>query len=220
MMPPEEFLDRLGLSAGVPYEPEALDTRIASYVERVAPAATTRRGSTPAVSFADDDRVANLTLTVTPGPRVRVVFTGDPLPGDTRAELVPIEREGSADEDLLEDSSNRIEEYLRAQGYRDATAPHTREEADGELLITFAVKRVRDTGSAPWRSPAARRCRLADFASEPADPRRRAVLRREARRRRDGARGRLPRPRVRRREGAGRPRPAAGGARWRRFRSR
>jgi outer membrane protein assembly complex protein YaeT len=54
---------------------------------------------------------------------------------------VPVEREGSVDEDLLEDSSNRIEEYLRAQGYRDATAPHTREEANGELLITFTVKR-------------------------------------------------------------------------------
>src|SRR6185295_16821977 len=39
------------------------------------------------------------------------------------------------------DSSNRIEEYLRAQGYRDARAPHTREETDGELVITFAVTR-------------------------------------------------------------------------------
>ena len=65
-----------------------------------------------------------------PGPHVRVVFTGDPLPSDRRAELVPVEREGSVDEDLLEDSSNRIEEYLRGQGYRDATAPHTREETE------------------------------------------------------------------------------------------
>ena len=71
--------------------------------------------------------MANLTLTVEPGPHVRVVFTGDPLPGATRAALVPTEREGSADEDLLEDSSNRIEDFLRAQGYRDATAPHTRQ---------------------------------------------------------------------------------------------
>ena len=61
---------------------------------------------------------------------MRVVFTGDPLPSDRRDELVPVEREGSVDEDLLEDSSNRIEEYLRAQGYRDAAAPHTREESE------------------------------------------------------------------------------------------
>jgi outer membrane protein insertion porin family len=93
------------------------------------------------VQLADDDKVANLTLTAMPGPRVRVVFTGDPLPPDRRAELVPVEREGSVDEDLLEDASNRIEEYLRTQGYRDATAPHTRETTNGELVITFAVKR-------------------------------------------------------------------------------
>ena len=134
---------------------------------RVARAGTIRRGSTQAVSFADDDRVANLTLTVTPGPHVSVVFTGDPLPGDTRAELVPIEREGSADEDLLEDSSNRIEEYLRAQGYRDARAPHTRQEKDGELLITFdgatrsAVPRRRRGDLRRTR-----RCRWPDFESE------------------------------------------------------
>ena len=66
---------------------------------------------------------------MTPGPHVRVVFTGDPLPADKRAELVPIEREGSVDEDLLEDSTNRIVDYLRGQGYRDAMAPHSRTES-------------------------------------------------------------------------------------------
>jgi outer membrane protein insertion porin family len=70
-----------------------------------------------------------------------VVFTGDALPADRRPELVPVEREGSVDEDLLEDSSNRIEEFLKAQGYRDATAPHTREEREDELVITFKVTR-------------------------------------------------------------------------------
>src|SRR5262249_44432473 len=42
---------------------------------------------------------------------------------------------------LLEDSSNRIEDYLRGLGYRDASAPHTREQKPGELLITFTVKK-------------------------------------------------------------------------------
>ena len=93
------------------------------------------------VRLSADQRTADLTLTVSPGPRVRVVFTGDPLPSDRRADLVPIAREGSADEDLLEDASNRIADYLRTQGYRDARAPHTREESNGELVITFAVTR-------------------------------------------------------------------------------
>src|SRR5439155_11855517 len=95
----------------------------------------------PTVTYADDDAVANMTLTVDSGPLVRVVFTGDSLPADRRDELVPIAREGSVDEDLLEDSSNRIEEYLKGQGYRDAVAPHTRQEMDGELLIGFAVRK-------------------------------------------------------------------------------
>ena len=139
MMPQEEFLRRLGVAAGAPFEPDALNARITSYIDTRRARGYYQARVTPAVSFADNDRVANLTLTVAPGPHVSVVFSGDPLPGATRAALVPIEREGSADEDLLEDSSNRIEEFLRAQGYRDATAPHTRQETGGELLITFAV---------------------------------------------------------------------------------
>ena len=89
----------------------------------------------------DDDRTVNLTFTIVPGPHVRVVFNGDPLPADRREEFVPVAREGSADEDLLEDSSIRIEEYLRAQGYRDASAPHARQDAGDELVITFADAR-------------------------------------------------------------------------------
>jgi outer membrane protein insertion porin family len=138
-MPQEEFLKRLGLAPGMPFEPDALNARITSYIDARRARGYYQARVTPAVSFADNDRVANLTLTVAPGPHVSVVFSGDPLPSATRATLVPIEREGSADEDLLEDSSNRIEEFLRAQGYRDAMAPHTRQETGGELLITFAV---------------------------------------------------------------------------------
>src|SRR5262249_21834957 len=95
----------------------------------------------PTIDLENDDRVANITLTATPGPLVRVVFAGDPLPSDRREELVPVRREGSVDEDLLEDSSNRIEEYLRGQGYRDAKAPPSGPEADPELVIASAVTR-------------------------------------------------------------------------------
>src|SRR5207245_7316673 len=91
--------------------------------------------------LANEDRVADVTLAVEPGSRVRVVFAGDALPSDKRDELVAVEREGSADEDLLEDSSNRIEDYLRGLGFRDAAAPHAREQKDGELVVTFNVKR-------------------------------------------------------------------------------
>jgi outer membrane protein insertion porin family len=136
-----EILAQLGLAPGAAYQRDALNARIERLTEERRRRGYYEAKIAPVVTLADGDRVANVTLTVTPGPRVRVVFTGDPLPSDRRAELVPVEREGSVDEDLLEDSSNRIEEYLRAQGYRDAAAPHRRETINGELVITFAVNR-------------------------------------------------------------------------------
>jgi outer membrane protein insertion porin family len=164
-LPRAELLARLRLSPGAPYQPDALNARIERYVaERRSHGYYEARIST-AVQLADDDRVANLTLTATPGPRVRVVFTGDPLPSDRRAELVPVEREGSVDEDLLEDASNRIEEYLRGQGYRDATAPHTRETANGELVITFAVKRGQQFRVAQFEISGNVSIPLTDFAA-------------------------------------------------------
>jgi outer membrane protein insertion porin family len=134
-----EFLARLGVTAGAPYQREALNTRIEKYLEERRSRGYYEARVFPVVRVSADQTVADLTLTVVPGPRVRVVFTGDPLPSDRRSELVPVQREGSVDEDLLEDSSNRIEDYLRSQGYRDARAPHSRQVTGDELVITFAI---------------------------------------------------------------------------------
>ena len=62
-----ESFSRLGLAPGAPYQREALNARIERYIEERRAAATTKREIAPAVELADDDRVANLTLTVTPG---------------------------------------------------------------------------------------------------------------------------------------------------------
>jgi outer membrane protein assembly factor BamA len=133
------FLEKLEMTSGMPFERDAVLARIDKYV-----AARRSQGYFEAkVDFmdqaADDDRV-NLTFTVNPGRHVRVVFAGDSFPGDRR-ELVPVEREGSVDEDLLEDSTARIEDALKSQGYKDARAPHERAESNGELVITFRVVR-------------------------------------------------------------------------------
>jgi outer membrane protein insertion porin family len=136
-----ELLARLGISRGQPYERERLATAIERYLQdrRRKGFYEARLSMTPSV--LEEGRTVALRLTALQGPLVRVVFAGDPVPSDRRDELVPIEREGSADEDLLEDSSNRIEEFFRAQGYRDASAPHTRQEGEGELIVTFNVKK-------------------------------------------------------------------------------
>jgi outer membrane protein insertion porin family len=160
-----ELLNRLGLAPGAPYQREALAARIERLTEERRKRGYYEARIVPTVRMGEDDRVADLTLTVTPGPRVRVVFTGDPLPSDQRAELVPVEREGSVDEDLLEDSSNRIEEYLRTQGYRDAKAPHTREVVNRELVITFAVTRGQQFRVATFEISGNASLPLADFAA-------------------------------------------------------
>lgn len=140
-LPVAEFLDTLGLAVGGPFRREALNARLDRYLaERRRRGFFSARVSVSPTLSEEKQRVA-LTLTVSQGPHVRLAFKGDPLPSDRWAELAPVEREGSADEDLLEDSRNRIQEYLRAQGYREAAAPYSRAESDGELLITFTVSR-------------------------------------------------------------------------------
>lgn len=140
-IPQPDLMDHLGLRPGAPYDPETLAQRVDRYLSERRQSGYVEARLAPAVRLTSDDRVANVILNVDQGPRVRVEFRGDPLPDDRRNELVPVTREGSANEDLLEDASNAIEEYLRGQGYRDATAPHTREESAGELRVTFSVKR-------------------------------------------------------------------------------
>ncbi|HJZ77282.1 MAG TPA: POTRA domain-containing protein [Vicinamibacterales bacterium] len=136
-----ELLKQLGVVHGAPYQRDALEARIERYVEDRRSRGFYEARVSPSVKVSEDGTLADLTLNVAPGPHVRVVFVGDPLPPDRRAELVPVEREGSVDEDLLEDSSNRIEEFLKTQGYRDATAPHRRETKNNELVVTFTVSR-------------------------------------------------------------------------------
>jgi len=135
-----EFLAHAQLTAGAPFERDVIGARIDKYV-----ASRRSHGYYEAkVTWADlpvnEDHTVNLTFTVDPGRHVRVVFTGDSFPG-TKQELVPVEREGSVDEDLLEDSTARIEDALKAEGFKDAKAPHQRTEQNGDLIITFTVTR-------------------------------------------------------------------------------
>ena len=136
-----DLLRMLDLADGAPYRSEEIASRIVRYVDNRRSRGYFSAALTPEARFGDDDSTVHLTFTAAEGPHVRVLFEGDPLPADRRADLVPIEREGSADEDLLEDSTNRIEDYFRGQGYRDAAAPHARVERDGELVITFSVRK-------------------------------------------------------------------------------
>jgi outer membrane protein insertion porin family len=135
-----ELLSELAIRTGLPFDRDRLNRRIERYVdERKRKGYLQNRLSIR--ETAVDDHTVNLTISAQQGPLVKVVFNGDPIPADRRDDLVPIEAEGSADEDLLEDATRRIEEYFQNQGYRDAAAPHTREDNGRELVVTFNVRK-------------------------------------------------------------------------------
>ena len=106
------------VAAARPIEPDALQQRLDRLRRHDSSGrATTRRGvAVDSAVRRERARGVARGRRSTPGPKVRVVFPGDPLPADRRDELVPIAREGSADEDLLEDSAQRIDEYSAGSG--------------------------------------------------------------------------------------------------------
>lgn len=138
---PADLARRLGLAPGAPYVRDALSDRIGRYLDAVKRSGHYNATLTVLPRFDEGDHTTTVAIRFAPGPRVRVQFRGDVLPNDRRAELVPVAREGSVDEDLLEDTTQRIVEYLRAQGYRDAQATFAREQQGDEMVITFVVTR-------------------------------------------------------------------------------
>lgn len=136
------FLRRVGATAGSPYEPADIQNELNDYIERLKDqqryeAIATMR----APRLSEDGTTVDLTFDVQPGPVVTIAFAGDPIPKDRWDDLVPVEREGAVDEDLLEDSVRRIEDYLRQQGYWRARASLARQPSDGRLTILFTVTR-------------------------------------------------------------------------------
>jgi len=133
------IVDVPDIKKGQPYDEDALDKELQAWERRMHNRGYYEaRGSRGPIFFGNE---VILSVNLARGPHVRVEFAGDPLPDSEKERLVPVKAEASADEDLLEDSTRAIENYLHQRGYRDAMAPHTRQEADGELIITFRVTR-------------------------------------------------------------------------------
>ena len=139
-IPLREIPGRLGLAAGQPYRKSDVDRKLERLVsdlrDRGYYEARADHELRPAAGGA-----AELLVNVDGGAHITVVFEGDPLSEREKEELVPIEREGSVDEDLLEDSANRIREHLRSQGYRDADAEYRRTPLENSLAVVFTVRR-------------------------------------------------------------------------------
>lgn len=116
---------------------EAVEKRLRrdGHYEASATVRLTPGGTSPA-----GDPLVDLAITIVPGPLVTLRFEGDPLPAARRDEFVPIAREASVDEDLLEDSLRRILAYLHQQGHWKAAVTYRRDATPGGLAVTFTVK--------------------------------------------------------------------------------
>lgn len=136
------FLSRIGATPGSIYRHNEIQRKLTGYVRKLKE--QRRYDATAAVrpaQLSTDGSLADLTIDVRPGPLVSIAFEGDPIPRDRWDDLVPLEREGSADEDLLEDSARRIEDYLKLQGYWRAQARHERRRDGDQARIVFTVLR-------------------------------------------------------------------------------
>lgn len=129
----------IAVREGEPYDDDEIGRALERYEASLRARGYYEARATHTVSF--EPAGALVTIAVDRGPIVVVAFAGDPLPEAERERLVPVRAEASADEDLLEDATFAIEEYLQARGYRDAAVSYTRELRDGELRITFNVQR-------------------------------------------------------------------------------
>ncbi len=142
--PIDKVRERLQLVPGQAYEPGELQKRLSNYVVWMRQQRHYEAGAhEEPPSFSPDKSTADVTVNVEPGPVVRVEYEGDPLPATKKIEdLVPIEREGSVDPDILEDSAQRIKDLLNQQGYwKAAVPPPEQRESNGELVIVFHITR-------------------------------------------------------------------------------
>ena len=149
-VPAPQVLHALNLHAGDEYDSIALDQRLVRYTDDLHAQGYYEARASQVARYVDNDAAVNLALNIEPGPRVEIIFQGDALGDAERDRLVPIAREHSVDEDLLEDSKFGIERYFRERGYcipradyrrGDASPPEAKAEPADVLRITFTIAR-------------------------------------------------------------------------------
>jgi outer membrane protein insertion porin family len=141
-VPRDQFLREVHADPGRVYQRYEVQGRLTEFVEDLRHTGRFEaRASHRILRQSDDGQSVDLLIAVDPGPAVTIRYEGDPLPKDHLDELVPLMREGSADADILEDSEQRIVQYLNQQGYWKASAKAQRNDLDGRVEIVFTVSR-------------------------------------------------------------------------------
>src|SRR6185436_7037874 len=135
------FKQRVGVVEGGPCEPAAIQGGRDAYLRRMRAQRRYQASLSYVADAPRDGAVVNLDVTVDPGPVISIAVEGDPVPASKISDLVPLEREGSASQDLIEDSARRIRDYLYDQGYWKADVTSERRPAAGALAIVFTVRK-------------------------------------------------------------------------------
>ena len=142
----EQFLRQLGASPGEVFLRPRIQERLDAYVKRLKDRRYYEADGSLQALASEDGRSVDLVIGISSGLPVTVRFDfqgGVAIPAERLKELAPIEREGSVDEDLLEDSETRIETFLRQEGYWKADVIVRREATAAALTIVFTVNRGR-----------------------------------------------------------------------------
>lgn len=137
----EAFLKTVHASPSAAYEPLEIAAGLSGYVQKLHKSGRFEANASFRARPSPDATVVDLTIFVQTGRLVTIAYRGDPIPRDRLAELVPLAREGSVDEDLIEDAVQRIKRYLNQQGYWKADATVERQEGEGRLTILFTVRK-------------------------------------------------------------------------------
>ena len=96
------------------------------------------------MDYTKDTQRATPRVAAAPGPKVEIQVEGADLSTGRLRQLVPIEREQSADMDLLREGQQNIEEYFQEQGYFRAKVDfETRDEPGGRRVVIYTVDRGR-----------------------------------------------------------------------------
>jgi outer membrane protein insertion porin family len=141
-LPPGDVSAAVGLTPGEPYRRLATENALRGVAERLRGMRYYEASASHFASPAGPD-VVDVTVTMDVGPVVQIVVAGDPLPDGGQEEWIPIRRENSADDDLLEDSAFRIRQALQREGYWRARVEAQRVEHDGgeRMVVTFTITR-------------------------------------------------------------------------------
>jgi outer membrane protein insertion porin family len=139
---PDTVLKRAGARAGEPFRRRAIEAALSDLEEELRARGYYEAQAT--LLFQRASEAVDVNIRLDAGPRVEIRIEPDPglLPGRLD-EVIPIRRQQSADQDLLEDSQHAIEGRLQREGYADAAVSFTRElSPDGlVLVVTFRIDR-------------------------------------------------------------------------------